>query len=61
MLDSILKDDEGKTLKEASKLWAVTDRTSSMRLKQMCNIGVMVELSTGSYDPKKKFVLSKHE
>lgn len=47
------------TTKEASKFWKVTERTASTRLKKMCDNGTIVEISTGPYDPKKKFTLVK--
>ncbi|HEV3270281.1 MAG TPA: ATP-binding protein [Candidatus Rhabdochlamydia sp.] len=43
--------------KKAQGLWKVTARTTSSRLKKMCSQGVLVEISTGPYDPQKKFSL----
>lgn len=45
---------------EAEKLWKVTRRTSTTRLKKMCQEGLLVELSTGSFDPYKIFILAEH-
>ncbi|MCH9627341.1 MAG: hypothetical protein S4CHLAM2_09780 [Chlamydiales bacterium] len=41
--------------REAQKIWDVTSRTTSTRLKQMCQEGLIVEISTGPYDPQKTF------
>lgn len=43
--------------KKAQKLWDVTSRTTSSRLKKMCAQGTLVEISTGPFDPQKKFIL----
>lgn len=43
--------------KKAQELWDVTSRTTSTRLKKMCEQGFLVEISTGSFDPQKKFSL----
>lgn len=45
--------------KQAQQLWKVTSRTTSTRLKKMCMQGVLVEISTSSFDPQKKFCLRK--
>lgn len=47
------------TTKDAAIFWKVTEKTSSSRLKKMCGEGLIVEISTGPYDPKKKFMLVK--
>lgn len=44
---------------EAEKLWKVTRRTATTRLKKMCQEGLLVELSTGSFDPYKTFILAE--
>lgn len=44
---------------EAEKLWKVTRRTASTRLKRMCLEGLLVELSTGPFDPYKTFILTE--
>lgn len=44
---------------EAEKLWKVTRRTATTRLKKMCQDGLLVELSTGSFDPYKTFILAE--
>lgn len=43
--------------KKAQELWKVTSRTASSRLKKMCEEGMLVEISTGRFDPQKKFGL----
>jgi len=43
--------------KKAQVLWKVTARTTSSRLKKMCNDGFLVEISTGAFDPQKTFRL----
>ena len=43
--------------KKAQELWKVTSRTASSRLKKMCEEGMLVEISTGRFDPQKKFSL----
>jgi len=43
--------------KKAQELWGVTSRTTSSRLKKMCEQGILVEISTGPFDPQKKFNL----
>jgi predicted HTH transcriptional regulator len=54
-----IKEHQYVTTKDASNFWKVSERTASSRLKKMCAIGLIVEISTGSYDPKKKFTLAK--
>lgn len=44
---------------EAEKIWKTTRRTATTRLKKMCQEGILVELSTGPFDPYKTFVLAK--
>lgn len=43
--------------KKAQEQWNVTSRTTSSRLRKMCELGVLVEISTGPFDPQKKFSL----
>lgn len=43
--------------KKAQEIWNVTSRTASSRLKKMCLAGLIVEISTGKFDPHKKFGL----
>lgn len=45
---------------EAEKLWQITRRTASTRLKQMSQEGLLVEVSTGPFDPYKTFILPEH-
>lgn len=47
------------TTKSASVHWNVTERTASTRLKKMLEYGLIVEIGTGPYDPKKKFTLAR--
>jgi hypothetical protein len=53
-----LKRYESITIKEASQFWSKTERTASTRLKKMLDTGLVFEVGTGPYDPKKKFVLA---
>lgn len=43
--------------RKAQELWKLTSRTTSSRLKKMCAQGSLVEISTGPFDPQKKFSL----
>lgn len=43
---------------EASKVWGIVARTAAIRLKKMTEIGMITEVGTGPFDPKKKFVLT---
>jgi ATP-dependent DNA helicase RecG len=52
-----LKAKKEMSLKKAQELWKVTSRTASSRLKKMCAEGLLVEISTGKFDPYKKFSL----
>lgn len=45
--------------KQAQKLWKVTTRTTSSRLKEMCEYGLLVEIATSPYDPYKTFSLAQ--
>lgn len=54
-----LQSHENLTTKDAAKLWQVTERTASTRLKKMLENGFVVEVGTGHYDPRKKFILAK--
>jgi len=44
---------------EAERLWKLTRRTATSRLKKMCQAGILVELSTGPFDPYKTFILAE--
>jgi len=44
---------------EAEKIWKLSRRTATNRLKAMCHEGVLVELSTGPFDPYKTFILAE--
>ncbi|KAG6559190.1 Putative ATP-dependent DNA helicase recG C-terminal [Candidatus Rhabdochlamydia oedothoracis] len=46
--------------KMAQEIWKVTRRTTTTRLKEMCQEGSLVEISTSFKDPQKFFVLPKH-
>ncbi|MBA2654426.1 MAG: putative DNA binding domain-containing protein [Gammaproteobacteria bacterium] len=54
-----LKQHQIVTTKDASRVWKVTERTASSRLKKMLDEGLIIEVGTGPFDPKKKFVLTK--
>jgi len=43
--------------KKAQALWAVTPRTTSTRLKKMVARGILTEIATGPFDPKKVLML----
>jgi ATP-dependent DNA helicase RecG len=43
--------------KKAQGIWNVTTRTTSSRLKKMCELGILAEISTGPFDPQKTFSL----
>jgi predicted HTH transcriptional regulator len=43
--------------KKAQSIWNVTTRTTSTRLKKMCELGILAEISTGPFDPQKTFSL----
>jgi len=43
--------------KQAQKLWKVTARTATTRLKEMIKIRLLVEIATSTYDPHKSFCL----
>lgn len=44
---------------EAAKLWNVSSRTATTRLKLLCQNGLLTEVSKGPFDPYKAFILSK--
>ncbi len=45
--------------KIAQEIWQVTRRTTTTRLKEMCNQGLIVDISTNPKDPQKIFIFSK--
>ena len=55
-----LKKHEKLSAKQAQKIWEVTSRTTSSRLKKMCDLGIIISLGTSPFDPQKTFILSKH-
>lgn len=69
MLTELLARNEGKTLefkkyehinaKSAQEIWQVTRRTTTTRLKEMCNQGLLVDISKSPKDPQKGFVFAK--
>jgi ATP-dependent DNA helicase RecG len=44
---------------EAAKLWNVSSRTATSRLKSLCKEELLTALSKGPFDPYKVFILSK--
>ena len=42
--------------KQAKELLKVTPKTAGTRLRKMCDKGLLAEVSSGPYDPHKKFV-----
>ncbi len=51
-----LNEEKEITPKQAQQIWNVTSRTTTTRLKKMSEKGLIVEVSTGPYDPYKTFV-----
>lgn len=47
------------TAKQAQKIWKITPRTTTTRLKKMIDKGIIIEISTGPYDPNKIFIKPK--
>lgn len=60
-LISYLRQHQRISVLEATKLWSVSDRTASIRLKSLCKEESLVELSKGPFDPLKVFILPKNE
>ncbi len=48
------------SVKQAAIIWKVTERTARKRLLEMINDEIVIEIGSSLYDPKKKYVLSKH-
>ena len=48
------------SVKQAAILWQVTERTARKRLLEMIHDEILMEIGSSHYDPKKKYVLSKH-
>ena len=44
---------------EAAKLWNVSSRTATARLKSLCQEELLIEVSKGPFDPYKVFILHK--
>jgi len=55
-----LKKNDKINAKSAQEIWQVIRRTTTTRLKKMCNQGLLVDISTSPKDPQKVFVLAKH-
>ena len=55
-----LKKHENINAKSAQEIWQVTRRTTTTRLREMCNQGLLVDIATSPKDPQKVFVLAKH-
>jgi len=60
MVISYVKKHKRISPKQASSLWQVSARTTTSRLKNMCNQGLLVENSTSPYDPYKSFSLTRN-
>jgi ATP-dependent DNA helicase RecG len=54
-----LKKNREVSVVDATKVWGVTSRTATTRIKKMIEIGILTEVGTGPFDPKKKFVLTE--
>ncbi|KKL55648.1 hypothetical protein LCGC14_2253320, partial [marine sediment metagenome] len=48
------------SVKQASKIWKVSERTARLRLIEMIKEDMVLEIGTSVYDPRKKYVLTKH-
>lgn len=55
-----LKKHDNISAKIAQEIWQVTRRTTTTRIKEMCNKGLLVDISTNPKDPQKVFILSRH-
>lgn len=55
LLIEYLSINKNMTAKQAQKIWKVTSRTTTTRLKKMIQKGLIIEVSTGPYDPYKTF------
>jgi len=42
--------------KQAREIWNVIPKTAGSRLRKMCDKGLLVEISSGPYDPQKRFI-----
>lgn len=60
-LISYLQQHQRISVIEATKLWSVSDRTASIRLKSLLTEELLVELSKGPFDPFKVFIVPKTE
>lgn len=58
ILISYIKQHNRISVTEAAKLWNISSRTATSRLKALCKEEMLVELSKGPFDPYKVFVLS---
>jgi len=47
------------TAKKAQEVWQVSSRTTSTRLKQMCEEGLLAEIATSPFDPQKTYRLRR--
>lgn len=54
-----LRKHDSISAKIAQEIWQVTRRTTTTRLKEMCNQGLLIGISTNPKDPQKIFVLAK--
>jgi predicted HTH transcriptional regulator len=48
------------SVKQAAKIWKVTERTARLRLIEMIKEEMVMEVGTSIYDPKKKYILTKN-
>lgn len=58
-LFSYIRQHDKISVTEAAKLWKVSSRTATARLKMLCQEGLLMELSKGPFDPHKVFILPK--
>ncbi len=59
LLFSYIRQHSKISVTEATKLWKVSSRTSTARLKMLCQEGALMALSKGPFDPHKVFILPK--
>ncbi|MCA9485776.1 MAG: putative DNA binding domain-containing protein [Nanoarchaeota archaeon] len=47
--------------KQARVIWGVTSKTTGTRLRKMCDKGLLVEISSGPFDPHKRFIKPQNQ
>ncbi len=59
ILFTVLKEEGSVSVKKAAKIWNISERTARLRLLEMIRDELVIEVGTSTYDPRKKYVLSK--